>query len=73
MFPRDAVLHDDAGSHIFQVSDGRAKRIAVKTGLETSKVTEISGPLDSSLPVVTRGNYELVDGMEVHSASSTTK
>jgi membrane fusion protein, multidrug efflux system len=63
--PRNAVLHDDKGSYIFQVADGRAKRVDVKTGIETDQLTEVSDPLDPALKVVVSGNYELHDGMAV--------
>jgi hypothetical protein len=63
--PRNAVLQDDKGSYIFQIVNGHAKRINVTTGVETDQLTEIYGGFDSSLPVVSLGNYELQDGMAV--------
>jgi membrane fusion protein, multidrug efflux system len=68
--PRNAVLHDDKGSYIFQVADGRAKRIEVTPGMETDQLTEISGGFDPALKVVESGNYELRNGMAVREASS---
>ncbi|HEY2529147.1 MAG TPA: efflux RND transporter periplasmic adaptor subunit [Xanthobacteraceae bacterium] len=70
--PRDAVLRDDKGSYIFQVANGRAKRVDVQTGIETDTLTEISGGFDPSLRVVALGNYELSDGMAVRETASTT-
>jgi membrane fusion protein, multidrug efflux system len=70
--PRNAVLHDDNGSYLFQVTNGQAKRVDVKTGTETDQLTEVSGGFDAMLKVVTSGNYELRDGMTVREASSAT-
>ncbi|MGI8568995.1 MAG: efflux RND transporter periplasmic adaptor subunit [Methylocella sp.] len=70
--PRNAVLRDDKGSYIFQVANGLAKRVDVKTGIETDQLTEVSTAFDPSLKVVASGNYELRDGMAVREASSAT-
>ncbi len=66
--PRSAVLRDDRGAYLFQVRDGQAVRVAVKTGIEADGLIAVSGPLDPTLPVVTLGNYELRDGMAVREA-----
>jgi hypothetical protein len=63
--PRDAVLRDGKGDYIFQVTGSKAERVAVKTGIETDKYTEIIGPIDTKRPIVTVGNYELRDGTAV--------
>jgi membrane fusion protein (multidrug efflux system) len=70
--PRNAVLRDDKGSYIFQVANGHAKRVDVKTGIETDQLTEVAGGFDPSLKVVTSGNYELREGMAVREAGSAT-
>jgi membrane fusion protein, multidrug efflux system len=70
--PRNAVLHDEDGSYLFQVANGQAKRVDVKTGIETDWLTEVSGGFDPMLKVVIAGNYELRDGMTVREASSAT-
>lgn len=67
--PRSAVLTDAHGAYIFQVKDGRARRVNVRTGAQTDRVTGISGDLDPALPVVVLGNYELEDGMVVREAA----
>ena len=66
--PRSAVLHDNKGAYIYQVSGGKAHRVEVETGKETDQETEIAGPFDQGLRVVTSGNYELRDGMAVREA-----
>ena len=63
--PRGAVLQDAQGAYLFQVREGRARRVAVRTGLESGGVVAVSGPFDPKEPVVSLGNYELRDGMSV--------
>jgi membrane fusion protein, multidrug efflux system len=63
--PRDAVLRDGNGNYIFQVTGSKAERVAVKTGIENDKYTEVISPIDTRIPIVTMGNYELQDGMAV--------
>jgi RND family efflux transporter MFP subunit len=69
--PRSAVLTDSAGAYVFQVSGGKARRVAVTQGAESRGLIAISGPVDSRLPVVVLGNYELQDGMAIRVASTS--
>ncbi|HET9113672.1 MAG TPA: efflux RND transporter periplasmic adaptor subunit [Burkholderiales bacterium] len=63
--PRSAVLRDGRGAYLFQVSSGKAQRIAVRTGLEQKGMIVVSGDLIAGAPVVVLGNYELHNGMAV--------
>jgi membrane fusion protein, multidrug efflux system len=63
--PRAAVLTDAGGSYLFQVAEGRARRVNVTRGEESQGLVAVSGPFDASLPVVSIGNYELQEGMPV--------
>jgi len=63
--PRQAVLTDDKGDHVFQVTNGKARRVAVSREQESQGRVAISGALDPTQPVVVLGNYELQDGMRV--------
>jgi membrane fusion protein, multidrug efflux system len=63
--PREAVLTDANGAYIFQVADGKARRVKVTTAGESQAIVAISGNIDAQLPVVVVGNYELADGMLV--------
>jgi len=63
--PRAAVLSDEKGSYIFQVEDGKAKRVEVSKLSETSTHFGIDGEIDPKLPLVVLGNYELEDDMAV--------
>ncbi|RFP18706.1 MULTISPECIES: efflux RND transporter periplasmic adaptor subunit [unclassified Duganella] len=60
--PRQAVLVDDQGAYLFQVANGRARRVAVRKLVETERTIGVEGALDAALPVVVLGNYELKDG-----------
>ncbi len=67
--PRDAVLSDDHGDYVFQVTNGKAHRRAVKKALEASGLSAITGLADLAAPVVVVGNHELQDGMAVKEAA----
>src|SRR5471032_2564691 len=63
--PRQAVLSDERGSYLFQVAQGKAHRVNVRTLVETSSIYGVDGALAAGQPVVVQGNYELSDGMAV--------
>ena len=63
--PRSAVLRDAQGAYVYQVQQGRARRVNVQTGLEQAGLIAVSGSLLMGAPVVSLGNYELQDGMGV--------
>ncbi len=63
--PRQAVLQDARGWYLFQVVDGKARRVDVKPGIQSRGQVAIDGKLDATAKVVTLGNYELEDGMPV--------
>ena len=65
LLPRDAVQGDEEDRHVFQVADGKAKRVPVKVLGETNDVTVATGALDAKLPLVTEGATQLDDGMAV--------
>lgn len=66
--PRATVLRDARGSYLFQIKDGKARRVDVRTGLESQGLVAVTGALDAALPVVIQGNYELENGMAVREA-----
>ncbi len=63
--PRSAVLRDEKGAYIYQISDSHAIRINVTTGKETDRVIAVQGHFNPSLKIVVQGNYELEDKMMV--------
>ncbi|MEO8718375.1 MAG: efflux RND transporter periplasmic adaptor subunit, partial [Burkholderiales bacterium] len=44
--PRSAVLRDARGAFVFQVKDGHARRVDVKTGIESEGLVGVDGALD---------------------------
>ncbi|HJV35442.1 efflux RND transporter periplasmic adaptor subunit [Geomonas sp.] len=65
LVPRSAVLRDQGGSYLYQVTAGRARLVRVTTGVERGDQVEVTGNIDRNLKVVAVGNYELSDGMAV--------
>ena len=63
--PRDAVLTDATGTHLFQVEDGKAHRVAVTILGSAGLQSVVSGPIQPSEPIVVQGDYQLTDGMAV--------
>lgn len=63
--PRSAVLQDVHGAYLFQVREGKARRVDVHTGLERNGLIAVQGVFNAGEPVVSLGNYELRDGMAV--------
>lgn len=64
--PRAAVLKDDQGAYVFQITpQNKARRVAVVTQVENGERYGVDGPLDAALGLVVSGNYELKDGMAV--------
>lgn len=64
--PRAAVLRDEQGEYVFQVTpDHKAHRVGVITKVEDDGRYGVDGMLDGSRPLVVSGNYELKDGMAV--------
>lgn len=66
--PELAVVGDGDESFVFVVEDGKAHRIAVKTGLRQNGMVEILDGLQSGQQVVTEGVVKLTDGTAVRVA-----
>ncbi|MCC7411514.1 MAG: efflux RND transporter periplasmic adaptor subunit [Gammaproteobacteria bacterium] len=67
--PRSAVLRGSGGAYVFMVRDGKAHRVAVVSGIEQDDLIAIDGDIAAGDAVVTRGNYELVDGAVVRESA----
>ncbi len=63
--PRQAVVFDETGPHLFTVSGGKAHRVFIKAGADHGDEIEITGPVAPGTPVAVEGAYELQDGMAV--------
>ena len=68
--PRDAVLTDAKGPHVFQVDGGKAVRVDISIVGMAGDTTVIAGQLDPSRKLVTGGNYQLQDGAGIREASA---
>ena len=72
LVPRQAVLRDaDGQAYVFQDDHGHARRVTVKVRGDEGERSAISGALTPSQPLVVLGNYELKDGMALHSSAGT--
>jgi RND family efflux transporter MFP subunit len=63
--PRDAVVFDETGTHLFVVSGGKAHRVFIQTGRTYGDRIEVTGPLQPGQAVAVQGADELEDGMAV--------
>lgn len=66
--PRSAVLRDSQGAYVYQVDQGKARRVPVQVRVDDGAQLGVDGALQASQPLVVRGNYELTDGMAVREA-----
>jgi RND family efflux transporter MFP subunit len=66
--PRQAVVFDETGSHVFVVERGHARRVFVTVGHDYGDQVEVSGPIKAGQQVAVQGAYELRDGMAVVTA-----
>ena len=63
--PRSAVLSEGGQAYVYIVEAGKARRVAVKPGVDKGDRIEVTGALKAGDVVVVSGNYELSDGMAV--------
>lgn len=72
--PRAAVLKDDKGAYVFQITpQNKAHRVAVVTQVENGDRYGVDGPIDGAQGLVVSGNYELKDGMTVRAAGGAPR
>lgn len=69
LVPRNSVVFDETGTHIFTIAGGKAHRVFVKVGRDHGDDVEVEGPLSAGQPVAVQGAYELQDGMGVRLAA----
>jgi membrane fusion protein (multidrug efflux system) len=63
--PRQSIVFDETGPHLFTISGGKAHRVFVKAGPDQGDEVEITGPVAAGALVAVEGAYELQDGMAV--------
>ncbi|CAE6856326.1 efflux RND transporter periplasmic adaptor subunit [Paraburkholderia nemoris] len=72
--PRAAVLKDDKGAYVFQITpQNKARRVAVVTQVENGERYGVDGPIDAAEGLVVSGNYELKDGMAVRAGGGAPR
>ncbi|NPT45162.1 efflux RND transporter periplasmic adaptor subunit [Paraburkholderia sp. 1N] len=72
--PRAAVLKDDKGAYVFQITpQNKARRVAVVTQIENGDRYGVDGPIDGAQGLVVSGNYELKDGMAVRDSGGAPR
>lgn len=72
--PRAAVLKDDHGAYVFQITPpNKARRVAVTIQVENGDRYGVDGPLDAAQGLVVSGNYELQDGMAVQTGGGAPR
>jgi membrane fusion protein (multidrug efflux system) len=73
LVPHDAVLSDDRGAYLFQLDGAKAVRVAVTLVGGDAVTSVVAGDLDAKRPLVTSGNYQLSDGMNVRPAGGSAR
>lgn len=63
--PEDAILPVQGGNAVWVITDGRASRRMIETGLRTPGFVEVRG-IEPGEQVVVSGGERLVEGAEVH-------
>jgi multidrug efflux pump subunit AcrA (membrane-fusion protein) len=65
--PHDAILVDDQGHpYVVQAPNMTAKQVPVRILNAAGDQDVVEGPLDASAPLVLAGNYQLKNGMKMH-------
>jgi membrane fusion protein (multidrug efflux system) len=65
LVPVEAVLFEKAGSSVFGLADGKAKKVPVKTGFIDGANVEIISGITGDQPLILAGKKPLTDGQPV--------
>ena len=65
LVPVTAILVEKAGTSVFTIDAGKAKKRAVQTGFKDADNVEITGGLEPQQPVILLGKLTLNDGQAV--------
>lgn len=68
VLPPQAVIGGQKGKSVFVIAEGKAKSVAVQTGIANGKWIEITNGLDGSEEVVVVGKRRLLEGSPVQAA-----
>lgn len=67
--PRNALQSDAQGSYVYEIVNGKAKRVGVKVVAPDGSPIGVEGALAAGVPVITLGSYEISAGDPVHTAA----
>jgi len=70
LLPAQALVTEKAGTFVFAVVDGRARKLAVKTGHDDGVTVEVLAGLTPQSSVVVSGKQGLVDGQAVRAVEA---
>ncbi len=70
LLPVQALVVEKAGTSVFTVAEGKAKKLPVKVGFNDGKNFELAGGLNSDQPVILLGKQTLNDGQPVTPAEA---
>lgn len=73
LLPKDALISEDAEQSVFVVKEGKASKIAVRTGFINSHYIEVLQGLNEGDEVVTTGQATLKDGAKVEVVTTAAK
>ncbi|MBS0383697.1 MAG: efflux RND transporter periplasmic adaptor subunit [Proteobacteria bacterium] len=71
--PRDALQNDSQGDFIYQIEQGKARRVDVKVPAPDGSPIGVEGALDPHAPVITLGSYEIADGDAVRATPAARR
>lgn len=66
LVPMEALMVEKAGSSVFLVEQGKAKKLPVKTGFSDGKTVEVLDGLKEGEPVIVIGKQQLANGQPVN-------
>ncbi len=67
--PRAALREDAQGAYVYQVVDGRAKRVSVKVLVPNGTPVAVRGAVDHLTPIITLGSHEVAEGDPVRATA----
>jgi membrane fusion protein (multidrug efflux system) len=70
LLPVTALLVEKAGTSVFTIVDGKAKKTPVQTGFNDGANVEIAGGINPSQPVIVIGKLALNDGQPVNATEA---
>jgi RND family efflux transporter MFP subunit len=68
--PHDAILSDNKGAYLYQVSGTKALRVSITVAGSAGADDVVHGSLDPRLPIVVEGNYQITTDTAVRMSST---